>query len=143
MTRKKPQTPNTAFASGGLKGKLGALCFYSSSVHIDNLRLSGICNAALYFVEFVIRHKTLCFVSQVYFLDNCKLSSVLSGIANAAQRVGIANALRLSGICNAALNIVEFVIQQNTSYFCHHANRIQHKRSVCGILSDISDSLLD
>jgi hypothetical protein len=43
------------------------------------LRLSGICNAALSFVEFVIRHITLCFISQVFFLDNCKFSGVVSG----------------------------------------------------------------
>jgi hypothetical protein len=30
---------NTAFASGGLKCKLGALCFYSSSVLVDSFVL--------------------------------------------------------------------------------------------------------
>ncbi len=30
---------NTGFASGGVKCKLGALCFYSSSVLVDSLVL--------------------------------------------------------------------------------------------------------
>ena len=37
MTRKTGY--NTGFASGGVKCKLGALCFYSSSVQVDSFVL--------------------------------------------------------------------------------------------------------
>lgn len=36
---KKQRTANTGFASGGLKCKLGALCFYSSVVLADSFML--------------------------------------------------------------------------------------------------------
>lgn len=36
---KEKRTPNTGFASGGVTCKLGALCFYSSSVLGDSLVL--------------------------------------------------------------------------------------------------------
>jgi hypothetical protein len=35
----KARTGNTGFASGGLTCKLGALCFYSSSVLVDSFVL--------------------------------------------------------------------------------------------------------
>jgi len=40
MTAEKEQrTANTGFASGGVTCKLGALCFYSSSVLVDSFVL--------------------------------------------------------------------------------------------------------
>ena len=39
MTKEEARTGNTGFASGGLMCKLGALCFYSSSVLVDSLVL--------------------------------------------------------------------------------------------------------
>jgi hypothetical protein len=39
MTTKEARTANTGFASGGLTCKLGALCFYSSSVLVDSFVL--------------------------------------------------------------------------------------------------------
>ena len=36
---KKHRTANTGFASGGVTCKLGALCFYSSSVQVDSFVL--------------------------------------------------------------------------------------------------------
>lgn len=36
---KEARTANTGFASGGLTCKLGALCFYSSSVQVDSFAL--------------------------------------------------------------------------------------------------------
>jgi len=38
-TEKEARTDNTGFASGGVTCKLGALCFYSSSVLIDSFVL--------------------------------------------------------------------------------------------------------
>ncbi len=35
----KTPTANTGFASGGLKCKIGALCFYLSSVQVDSFVL--------------------------------------------------------------------------------------------------------
>jgi len=37
--RKESRTANTGFASGGVTCKLGALCFYSSSVQVDSFVL--------------------------------------------------------------------------------------------------------
>jgi hypothetical protein len=37
--QRKQRTANTGFASGGLMYKLGALCFYSSSVLVDSFVL--------------------------------------------------------------------------------------------------------
>ena len=39
MTTDRNTAGNTGFASGGLKCKLGALCFYSSSVLVDSFVL--------------------------------------------------------------------------------------------------------
>jgi hypothetical protein len=39
MTERIKAAANKGFASGGLTGKLGALCFYSISVLIDNFVL--------------------------------------------------------------------------------------------------------
>jgi hypothetical protein len=36
---KEARTANTGFASGGVTYKLGALCFYSSSVQVDSFVL--------------------------------------------------------------------------------------------------------
>lgn len=36
---KEQRTANTGFALGGVKWKLGALCFYSSSVLVDSFVL--------------------------------------------------------------------------------------------------------
>ena len=38
-TETKTPTANTGFASGGVTCKLGALCFYSSSVQVDSFVL--------------------------------------------------------------------------------------------------------
>ncbi len=37
--RKESRPHNTGFASGGVTCKLGALCFYSSSVQVDSFVL--------------------------------------------------------------------------------------------------------
>jgi len=37
--QRKQRTANTGFASGGVTCKLGALCFYSSSVQVDSFVL--------------------------------------------------------------------------------------------------------
>jgi hypothetical protein len=37
--RQESRTANTGFASGGVTWKLGALCFYSSSVLVDSFVL--------------------------------------------------------------------------------------------------------
>ena len=37
--RNEARTANTSFASGGVTCKLGALCFYSSSVLVDSFEL--------------------------------------------------------------------------------------------------------
>ncbi|KER11121.1 MAG: hypothetical protein HY22_00120 [[Candidatus Thermochlorobacteriaceae] bacterium GBChlB] len=39
MTKEEAHTPNIGFASGGVTCKLGALCFYSSSVQVDSFVL--------------------------------------------------------------------------------------------------------
>jgi hypothetical protein len=39
LTGQNSTTANTGFASGGVTGKLGALCFYSSSVLLDSFVL--------------------------------------------------------------------------------------------------------
>jgi hypothetical protein len=39
IDNKKQRTANTGFASGGLTCKLGAMCFYSSSVQVDSFVL--------------------------------------------------------------------------------------------------------
>jgi hypothetical protein len=39
MANRRNTTPNTGFASGGVTCKLGALCFYSSSVLVDSFVL--------------------------------------------------------------------------------------------------------
>jgi len=39
LTEREERTPNTGFASGGVTCKLGALCFYSSSVLVDSFVL--------------------------------------------------------------------------------------------------------
>ena len=39
MTQRRSTGYNTGFASGGLTCKLGALCFYSSSVQVDSFVL--------------------------------------------------------------------------------------------------------
>ena len=39
QTNDRKPTANTGFASGGLACKLGALCFYSSSVLVDSFML--------------------------------------------------------------------------------------------------------
>lgn len=39
MDNKEQRTANTGFASGGVTSKLGALCFYSSSVQVDSFVL--------------------------------------------------------------------------------------------------------
>jgi hypothetical protein len=38
-TKREARTANTGFASGGVTCKLGALCFYSSSVQVDSFVL--------------------------------------------------------------------------------------------------------
>ena len=38
-TEKEARTDNTGFASGGVTCKLGALCFYSSSVQVESFVL--------------------------------------------------------------------------------------------------------
>ena len=39
LTDERTAAANTGFASGGLTCKLGALCFYSSSVKVDSFVL--------------------------------------------------------------------------------------------------------
>ncbi|CAG0981619.1 hypothetical protein FLAV_01800 [Flavobacteriales bacterium] len=39
LERQEARTANTGFASGGVTCKLGALCFYSSSVLVDSFVL--------------------------------------------------------------------------------------------------------
>ncbi len=39
QTVKEARTANTGFASGGVTCKLGALCYYSSSVGVDSFAL--------------------------------------------------------------------------------------------------------
>jgi len=41
MRKREGRTANSGFASGGVTCKLGALCFYSSSVQVDSFVLAS------------------------------------------------------------------------------------------------------